>query len=146
VEACATCHSKIDPPGFALENFDVIGGWRDHYRIVPDRGQRYDTVALKGDNVEQKRVPVGPAVDASFTLESGASFHDVDEFKAILLQDKELIVRALASKLLVYATGAGIQFSDRPVLAGIVAQDRASGYGLRSLIHAVVASPTFARK
>jgi hypothetical protein len=146
VEACATCHAKIDPPGFALENFDVIGGWRDRYRIVPEKGQRAESVALRGDNLLVKRVPVGPAVDASFTLQNGASFHDVDEFKALLLQDKELMARCLASKLLVYSTGAGIQFSDRPALAEIVAKSRTSHYGLRSLIHAVVASQVFARK
>jgi hypothetical protein len=145
VESCATCHSKIDPPGFALENFDVIGGWRDKYRIVPDKGQRAEYVKVKG-SAQQRTVAVGSMVDASYTLESGATFHDVDEFRALLLRDKEQIARCLASKLLVYATGAGIQFSDRPVVDDIVARVRAKTYGLRAMIHEVVQSRDFLNK
>jgi hypothetical protein len=142
IEACATCHSKIDPPGFALENFDVIGGWRDRYRIMPAPGKKADTVAVRGDTT-QRRVAVGPAVDASYTLENGATFHDVDEFRTLLLKDKEQIARCLAGKLLVYATGAGIQFSDRPVVAEIVTESQAKNYGLRTMIHDVVQSRVF---
>jgi len=91
-------------------------------------------------------VPVGPVVDASYTLENGATFHNVDEFKALLLQDKEMIARCLAAKLLVYATGAGIQFSDRPVVDDIVAHSRAKNYGLRAMIHEVVQSRDFLNK
>ena len=147
VESCATCHSKIDPPGFALENFDVIGGWRDRYRIVPERGQRgVEYVKVKGDSSQQRNVALGRPVDASYTLENGAAFHDVDEFKALLLKDKEQIARCLAAKLLVYATGAGIQFSDRTVVDDIVAHSRAKNYGLRAMIHEVVQSRDFLNK
>jgi hypothetical protein len=146
VESCATCHTKIAPPGFALENFDVIGGWRDRYRIVPEPGKKADTVALRGDTSAQRRVAVGPVVDASYQLENGATFHDVDEFKTLLLKDKEQIARCLAGKLLIYATGAGIQFSDRPVIAQIVAQSQAKNYGLRTMIHEVVQSREFLNK
>jgi hypothetical protein len=146
VESCATCHSKIDPPGFALENFDVIGAWRDRYRIMPDRGQRADYIQPKGNFPQWVRVALGPAVDASYTLESGEGFHDVDEFKKLLLRDKEQIARCLAAKLLVYATGAGIQFADRPVVAEIVAHSKAKNYGLRSIIHEVVQSHVFQNK
>jgi mono/diheme cytochrome c family protein len=143
VESCATCHSKIDPPGFALESFDVIGGWRERYRIVPDKGQRADYVTLKTESVRPLRVALGPAVDPSYTLASGESFHDVDEFKTLLLRDKELIVRCLASKLLTYGTGAGLQFADRAVITDIVARAKAKNYGLRALVHEVVQSRAF---
>ena len=146
VESCATCHVKIDPPGFALENFDVIGGWRERYRIVPAPGQRADYVPLKGDFPRQMRVALGPPVDASYQMENGATFRDVDEFKALLLRDKEQIARCLAAKLLVYATGAGLQFADRPVVAEIVARSKAKSYGLRTMIHEVVQSAVFGSK
>ncbi len=145
-ESCATCHSKIDPPGFALENFDVIGGWRDRYRIAPAKGQRADYVTLKGDHARPLRVALGPAVDASYTLEDGAKFRDVDEFRTLLLRDKEQIARCLAGKLLVYATGAGLQFADRPVVADIVARSKAKKYGLRTILHEVVQSRIFQSK
>ena len=146
VESCATCHSKIDPPGFALENFDVIGGWRDRYRIVPDKGQKAEYVAVKGDSSGFRKVALGLHVDASYAMESGETFHDVDEFKGLLLKDKEQIARCLAGKLLVYSTGAGIQFSDRPVIDDIVAHSRAKNYGLRAMIHEVVLSRVFRDK
>ena len=146
VESCATCHVKIDPPGFALENFDVIGGWRERYRIVPAPGQRAEYVALKGDFPRPMKVALGPPVDASYQMENGATFHDVDEFKALLLRDKEMIARCLAGKLLVYATGAGLQFADRPVVGEIVARSKAKNYGLRTMIHEVVQSAVFGSK
>jgi mono/diheme cytochrome c family protein len=143
VETCASCHVKIDPPGFALESFDVIGGWRERYRIVPDKGQKADYVTLKTESVRPLRVALGPPVEASYTLESGEAFRNVDEFKALLLRDKELMARCLAAKLLTYGTGAGVQFADRPVMAEIVARSKAKNYGLRTLIHEVVQSKTF---
>jgi len=146
VESCATCHSKIDPPGFALENFDVIGGWRDRYRIVPGKGQKAEYVAVKGDSSGFRKVALGLHVDASYAMESGETFHDVDEFKGLLLKDKEQIARCLTAKLLVYSTGAGIQFSDRPVIDDIVAHSRAKNYGLRAMIHEVVLSRVFRDK
>ena len=146
VEACATCHTKIDPPGFALENYDVIGGWRDRYRVLPAHGQKVDYVNVNAENMPQRRVALGPAVDASFTMEDGEPFHDIDEFKALLLKDKEQIARCLAGKLMVYATGAGVQFSDRPVVADIVARSAAKNYGLRTMIHEVVQSRVFLNK
>jgi hypothetical protein len=94
----------------------------------------------------QRRVALGQAVDASFTMENGAKFRDVDEFKVLLLKDREQIVRNLAGKLLVYATGAGIQFSDRPVVADIVARSAAKNYGLRTMIHQIVQSRVFLEK
>jgi hypothetical protein len=146
VESCATCHTKIDPPGFALENYDVIGGWRERYRIVPEKGQRADYITLKAPSPFPLRVALGPAVDASYTMATGEKFRDVDEFKALLLRDKELMARCLAGKLLTYGTGAGVQFADRRVVADIVARSKTKNYGLRSLIHEVVQSSSFQSK
>lgn len=141
VESCATCHVKIDPPGFALENFDVIGGWRENYRSV---GQgAYVKAEIFGRPIGYR---VGPKVDASYTLEDGATFHDVDEFKKLLLRDKEQIARCLAGKLLTYATGAGLQFADQPVVTDIVARSKAKNYGLRAMVHEVVQSRVFQNK
>ncbi len=145
IEACATCHRKIDPPGFALENFDVIGGWRERYRIVPDRGQRADFVTIK-DGPRPLRVALGQKVDASFTTADGQPFKDVDEFKTILLRDKEQIARCVTEKLLTYATGAGIQFADRAVVEEVIGRAKSKSYGLRSLVHEVVQSRTFLNK
>lgn len=118
VPSCNDCHRKIDPPGFALENFDPIGGWRSHY---------------------SRNVPV----DASGTFPDGQSFEDVREFKTILLSREEQFVRALTEKLLTYASGRTLTAADRPELDRIVKALQTSGYGFRDLIHLVVASRTF---
>src|SRR5262249_34835089 len=80
VASCAACHAKIDPPGFALESFDVIGGWRDHYRTT-GRGQ---AVVVDG---RRMRYYQGPKVDPADVLPDGRKFRDIDELKQLLLKD-----------------------------------------------------------
>jgi hypothetical protein len=149
VEACASCHRKLDPPGFALENFDVIGGWREQYRIQPDpadRNRRAEIIRVKADAQKTAAVSLGPKVDASFVTHDGKPFKDIDEFKRLLLADREQIARCVAGKLLVYATGAGLQFADRAAVDEIVAKSKPKNYGLRSIVHEVVQSRVFLAK
>ena len=139
--ACMSCHSIIDPPGFALETFDVIGGWRDFYRMPKFTGS---FVTLTRFN--NRRVHRGPAVEPGYTMPDGRAFADITEYKALLLNDKERIVSALASKLLTYATGAPVQFADREDIATIVTESSKQNFGLRSLLHAIVQSRPFLHK
>jgi hypothetical protein len=138
-ETCASCHIKIDPPGFALENFDVIGGWRENYRSVGDG----EPVVLNGRRV---RYLNGPPVDAADVLEGGRRFANIDEFKQLLLEDKDQLARALAEKLLTYATGAAPTAADQPEIDRIVSRIRDENYGFRSLVHEVVQSRVFQHK
>jgi hypothetical protein len=130
--SCAACHVKIDPPGFALENFDVIGGWRDNYRVI--RGK------------EKRNVDVGPAIDPSHQLTSGESFANLRELKLLLLKNPQPLARNIASQFVTYATGAAPTFADRETLNAIVAATKASNYGVRSLLHEVIQSPLFRNK
>src|SRR5262249_41646533 len=133
------CHARIDPPGFALESFDVIGGWRENYR-TSGRGQPV--------TVEGRRMPdlKGPKGDPADVLASGERFPDIDEFKQLLLQDKDHPARALAGKLITYATGAAPGPADRDEIDAIVGRVRGNDYGLRSLVHEVVQSKLFQNK
>jgi hypothetical protein len=88
----------------------------------------------------------GLAVDPAGELPDGRSFRDVRELKQLLLTDPEQLARNLAEQLTIYATGAPIRFSDRPEIAKILAQNRAEGYGVRSLIHEIVESDMFLNK
>jgi mono/diheme cytochrome c family protein len=137
--ACASCHARIDPPGFALESFDVIGGWRDYYRSVGNG---------KPVTVGGRRMPYlqGKRVDPADVLPDGRAFQDIDELKKLLLADKDQLARALAGHLLTYATGAPPGPSDKPALEAIVRAVRAKDYGFRALVHAVVASEPFRHK
>jgi len=132
---CATCHVKIDPPGFALENFDVIGGWRENYRSVG-----------KGEAISGKRYKKGPAIDAGDVTPDGRRFKDIDEYKEILLKDKDGLARALAEKLMTYGTGGSLMAVDRPEIDAIVRAVRAKEYGFRSLVHEIVQSRLFQSK
>lgn len=138
---CSVCHRQIDPAGFALENFDVIGGWQERYRSV-DQGERVRK-EVNGRGVRYKR---GLPVSAADELADGRRFDDIDGFKKLLLDRPDQFVRALSEKLFVYATGGEMTFSDRPEVDRIVAAVKERNYGFRSLIHEVVQSKIFRRK
>lgn len=140
-DSCAACHRKIDPAGFALENFDVIGGWREYYRSVGE-GERVN-VEVNGRGVRYKR---GPTVDAGDVLPDGRRFSGIEEFRRLLLNDKARIARGIADQLLTYSTGGPVQFADHEEVDNIVKQVAAKDYGLRSLIHEVVQSSIFRNK
>lgn len=137
--ACASCHVQIDPPGFALESFDVIGGWRERYRSIGSG----EPVTMNG---RRMRYLHGPPVDAADVLPDGRRFANIDEFKRLLLADKDQLARALARKLLTYGTGAEPAEADQEDVDEIVSRVREQNYGLRSLVHEVVQSKTFRQK
>ncbi len=140
-ESCQSCHEMIDPPGFALESFNPIGGWRDHYRSLGS-GERVN-LEVDGRNV---RYRIGPPVDPSGQLADGASFADFNEFRDLLLKDEDRIARSFATKLLVFFTGREMGFSDRPAIHQIVRQSGERDHGMRDLVKAVVCSEIFRRK
>jgi hypothetical protein len=141
-ETCAGCHANIDPPGFALECFDVIGGFRDRYRSQ-DKG---DTTTVKNTWNKRQYIKLGLPVDASGELADGRKFTGIQEFKTLLLEKSDRVLASLAEKMVIYSTGAGISYSDRPAVAAIAAKVQAQGGGLRTLIHEVVESPIFQTK
>src|SRR5262249_2694602 len=140
--ACASCHVHIDPPGFALENFDPIGGWRDFYRASTrtNRG----VVVIPG--YTGRPFFRGPDVGNGGQTHDGRKFDNIDDYKKILLADRDQLARNLTQKLLVYATGADIQFADREVVEQIVSKLRDRNYGFRTLVHEVVQSRVVVNK
>lgn len=141
VESCNGCHRKIDPPGFALESFDVIGGFRQRYRSI---GQG-DRPGFSRDPITANwiRYRIGPPVDCAGELADGRPFADIREFKSRLLEDQTEFATAMTRKLATYAIGRRIVFSDRPAIEKIVDAARQRDFGLRSLIHELVQSEMF---
>jgi mono/diheme cytochrome c family protein len=139
VPACSSCHTTIDPPGFALESFDCIGGWRDNYRVTGSG----KSVVIDGRRMAYHE---GKPVDPSDVMPDGQKFANVDQFKQILLQNPDQLARSLATKLLTYATGAAPTSSDQPAIEKIVSDIRGKQHGLRSLVHEVVQSEVFRTK
>ena len=142
--SCATCHSKIDPPGFALESFDVMGGWRDKYRALASKKE--ERVAGIGKNGQPFAFRAALPVDCTGELPDGRKFADVREFKRLLLADEEQVARNLVRQLVVVATGEPVGFGDRAQVEQILDRTAPAGHGLRSLVHALVESELFLRK
>jgi hypothetical protein len=137
--SCRSCHAKMDPPGFALESFDVIGGWRENYRSVGNG----NTVVIDG---QRMRYSIGPPITPGDVLADGRRFADIDELKQLLLTDKDQLARGLAGKLITYATGRAPDMADEPQIERIVGKVREQNYGFRSLVHEVVQSEVFQTK
>ena len=140
---CASCHSKIDPPGFALENFDVMGGWRDRYR--GDAKDRMPEIGI-GKNGWPFDFYYALPVDAAGELPDGRTFNGVRDFKRLMLRDEPQVARNLARQLAVFATAAPVRFSDRAEIEKILQSAQPTGYGVRSLVHALVQSELFRNK
>ena len=140
-KACAGCHAKLDPPGFALESFDVMGGYRERYRSL-GKGDPV-TSTFRG---HKKKYRLGLPVDSSGELPDGRKFQDIRDYKRLLLEDEPQLARNLVEKLTTFATGAPVQFADRRDVETIVASLKDKKYGLRSLVHEVVESRMFLSK
>jgi Protein of unknown function (DUF1592)/Protein of unknown function (DUF1588)/Protein of unknown function (DUF1585)/Protein of unknown function (DUF1595) len=142
LKSCASCHRKIDPPGMALESFDVIGGWRDVYRVV-DLVRTLKPVVNTPTAPPPPRYRNGLPVDAADVLPDGRRFGDIREFKQHLLADPDQIACALAAQLICYFTGAPPSFADRARIEQILDSTRAQDHGFRSLIQAVIQDEVF---
>ena len=140
---CASCHAKMDPPGFALESFDVIGGWRDRYRSIGegDPAPRGSIDPFIGINFK-----LGPPVDASGILPDERSFKEISEFQSLLAADSTRLLKNLAQQLAIYSTGRDIAFRDRDDISAIVAATEKNGGGVRTLIHELIQSRLFRTK
>jgi hypothetical protein len=115
--ACASCHNVIDPVGFALENFDAVGRWRE--------------------------TEEGQAVDATGGFTDGSTFTGVAGLEAALLKRPDVFVGTMAEKLMTFALGRGVGYDDGPAVRGIVRKARAADYRFWALIEGVVESAPF---
>ena len=141
--SCASCHARMDPPGLALESFDVMGAWRDRYRAVNDEVPAEKGIGLDG---QRFKFHFALAVDPSGEMLDGRRFADVRRLKEILMEDEATIARNIVKQLMIYATGAPIGFSDRQEIEAILARTRPSNYGVRSIVHEIVQSKLFQYK
>ncbi|MDB4538023.1 DUF1592 domain-containing protein [Akkermansiaceae bacterium] len=141
--SCAACHAKMDPYGFALESFDVVGEWREKYRVVGGEGAHDQRKKVNGHPIDYHR---GLVVDCTGQLPDGRPFDDVNMLRVMLAEDPDRLADAFLSHLATYATGAHISFADRAAVAEILKKTKAGKYGVRSLIHELVQSKLFRQK
>jgi hypothetical protein len=141
--SCAACHSKMDPPGFALESFDVMGGYRERYRAVSDKVPPVNGHGMSGQAFQfHYALPA----DSAGAMPDGRPFKDVRELKRILVQEELPIARNLVRQLTIFATGAPVRFSDRAAIEKILDEAKETQYGVRSIVHAIVQSELFRNK
>lgn len=136
---CAGCHAKFDPVGLALENFDVAGHWRTHYRGTAE-GQRVTGIDHTGHDFAY--TVAGP-VDPSGTLADGRSFRNIHDLKEIFAANPRQLARNFLHQLTVYATGTPVRFSDRIEIEKMLDACEANKYRARDLIHALINSKLF---
>ncbi|HEY6123850.1 MAG TPA: DUF1592 domain-containing protein, partial [Steroidobacteraceae bacterium] len=141
--SCASCHIKMDPPGFALESFDVMGARRDRYRAVAENVKPEPGYGMNG---QAFAFHYGLPVDSAGELPDGHAFRDIKEFKRLVLRDEVAIARNLARQLVVFSTGAPVRFSDRGELEQILQRASARQYGVRTLVEEIVQSELFQTK
>jgi len=125
---CASCHSKLDPYGLALENYDAIGQWREKA------------------NGEGFRANQAPVLDVSGKFPDGSAFSTLEEYKAGLLAKKEKFARAFSAKLLIYALGRPVGYTDTALIDSLGGSLKSNEYRILSLIDAIVASEAFTTK
>jgi hypothetical protein len=140
--SCAACHAKIDPPGFALECFDPVGGYRDRYRSTG----RGDPAPQPPPGLWFARYRLGPPVDASGSFTDGRPFAGVDDMKRLIAADPRSLARSFTAHMIRYATGADITYADRRTIEEILDEAAPTQFGFRSLIHAIAASPLLGRR
>jgi len=136
VQACADCHAKIDPYGFALEYFDPVGGYRPTY---------YRSRFWRNSTQSTKFFPSHP-IDGSATLTTGEKIHGPRTLKKALLSKKGLIARNLAEKLIVYGTGRSTSLRDEEEIKQIAKTINNGEFGFRDLVIKVATSQAFQRK
>lgn len=140
-ESCRACHTKIDPPGFALESFDVVGGYRQAYRAIDGKEREIGF----GKNGQKFAFHLALPVEPQGQL-GKRNFADIREFKALLLQDERQLARNLLNQFAVFATGAPVGFADRAKSERILDAAQTGGYGVRTLVRGLVTSDLFLNK
>lgn len=135
-KSCAVCHAHFDPIGFALENFDVMGAWRDRYR-TQSAGEKITGYDPAGHPFTYH---VGKEVESDGKLLTNESFADIHELKAILAKRPRQLARNLLHQFTLYATGTPVRFSERAEIEQILDHCQPAGYRVGDLLRAFCAS------
>ena len=138
---CNSCHQKIDPLGFALEAFNPVGSYRDKFRTM-GKGERIKK-EVHGKSVRYK---LGLPVDASGVFANGRKFSSFIEFREHLSKEKKILAKALTKKLLTFATGREMGFSDREEIERIVSTTAKNDYRVGDIFVEIVNSKIFLSK
>jgi hypothetical protein len=136
IAQCNVCHRKIDPYGLALESFDVVGGWREHYRNIKP-GAKPSASRRFGLYVQ------GPKVESFGTAPNFGQFDGFESFRKLLMKNKHLVARCVTEKLMTYALGRGLDIADEETIDSITDHLAQTDYGLQTLVEQIILSREF---
>ena len=141
-DSCSSCHARFDPVGLALENFDILGGWRSRYRGI-QQGEAVTGIDRAGHDFAYT---LAEPVDPSGQLRDGRRFANIHELKTILSSDQRQLARNLLHLLTLYSTGTPVRFADRDEIDSMLDACETNRFRFRDLIHALVQSRIFLGK
>lgn len=141
-QSCSSCHARFDPVGLALENFDIMGGWRTRYRGV-EQGQAITGIDRAGHDFTYT---LSEPVDASGQLMDGRRFQDIHQLKTLLAGNPRQLARNLLHQFTLHATGTPVRFSDRTEIESMLDLCQPDNYRVRDLLHSLIQSRIFLGK
>ena len=147
--ACASCHSKMDPFGLAMENFDVFGRWRDKYsKFVVTKTTIEVTSEGKTKKTEKTARKFEPTtkVDASTVHRDGRPVPGIEGLKKLMLEDQDKIARNVLTKLSEYALGRKMNYADSEMIHRLLEASKKNDYKLRDLMVGIIADESFAKR
>ncbi len=151
-KACASCHATFDPPGFALEAYDVIGGRRSFYRATegtkaPDVQQIFRAY-LTPEGEFKNHIQLSRRVAGRFKRRTSGWSHVqlIEEYQALIADETPTLPRNVANQMVMYFTGAPVSYADRSAIDEIFQRAGGSNPTLHELIHQVIQSPLFLNK
>ena len=145
---CATCHSKMDPFGLAMENFDVLGRYRETYQnfvVTKIPEEKKDGKVVKQERITSKFVDT-TKVDSEAVHRDGRAIDGMEGLKGLMMEDKDKIARNLLTKLSEYAMGREMNYSDSEMIDRLLEASKKNDYKLRDLMVSIIADKSFTKR
>ena len=145
---CATCHSKMDPFGLAMENFDVLGRYRETYQkfvVTKIPEEKKDGKVVKQERITSKFVDT-TKVDSEAVHRDGRAIDGMEGLKGLMMEDKDKIARNLLTKLSEYAMGREMDYSDSEMIDRLLEASKKNDYKLRDLMVSIIADESFTKR
>ena len=145
---CASCHSKMDPFGLAMENFDVLGRYRDTYQkfvVTKIPEEKKDGKVVKQERITSKFVDT-TKVDSEAVHRDGRAIDGMEGLKRLMMEDKDKIARNLLTKISEYAMGREMNYSDSEMIDRLLEASKKNDYKLRDLMVSIIADESFTKR
>jgi hypothetical protein len=145
---CASCHSKMDPFGLAMENFDVLGRYRETYQkfvVTKIPEEKKEGKVVKKERITREFVDT-TKVESDAVHRDGRAINGIEGLKKLMLEDKDEIAKNLLTKLSEYAMGREMNYADSDMLHRLLEASKKNDYKLRDLMVSIIADESFTNR